>query len=271
MSIQIFIAILIGMLFLGFLIFRVVEPMYLFVFNKPLFIHWYPFTKKLRSSQYQILRNEFPFYNKLSPKKKTYFEHRIIKFIAKDKFVGNNVDITEQMQILIAGTYVLLTFGMRNYLVSIFDKIILYPSSYFSTLNQVHHKGEFNPKMKAVVFSWEDFIIGHSASNDNINLGLHEFSHVLHFHCLKSNDASAIIFFDEFNAVLRYYSDVALNNELNQKDYFRRYAYENQFEFLSVILEHFFETPNAFKNTHPELYAHVVAMINFDESILNKK
>jgi MtfA peptidase len=47
------------------------------------------------------------------------------------------------------------------------------------------------------------------------------------------------------------------------------YAYENQFEFLSVILEHFFETPRVFKTTHPELYAHIVAMINFKEEYLN--
>ena len=40
---------------------------------------------------------------------------------------------------------------------------------------------------------------------------------------------------------------------------------KNQFEFLSVILEHFFETPRVFKSYHPELYAHVAAMINFDE------
>lgn len=52
---------------------------------------------------------------------------------------------------------------------------------------------------------------------------------------------------------------------LKQKGYFRLYAYGNQFEFLSVILEHFFEMPHVFKATHPELYAHIVARINFNE------
>ena len=265
MSLQLFITAFFGMVFLLLLVFRVVEPTYLLLFNKPLYIHWYPFSKKLKLSQRQILINDFPYYHQLSVKKKKYFEHRIIAFIAKYQFIGKDIKITEQMQILIAGTYVMLTFGMRNYLVNLFDKIIIYPSNYFSTVNQAHHKGEFNPRMKAVVFSWEDFIIGHSALNDNINLGLHEFSHVLHFHCLKSNDPSAIVFFDAFNDVVKYYIDPVLNDELTQRDYFRLYAYENQFEFLSVILEHFFETPRVFKSYHPELYAHVAAMINFDE------
>ena len=122
--------------------------------------------------------------------------------------------------------------------------------------------------MKAVVFSWEDFLLGHEATSDNINLGLHEFSHVLHFHCLKSNDPSAVIFYDEFNKVVKYYSDQYLNNELHEKGYFRLYAYENQFEFLSVVLEHFFETPHVFKKEHPELYENVYSMINFKEEYL---
>lgn len=269
MTEQIFISVLFGTLFLILLIFRVVEPAYVLLFNKPLYIHWYPFPKKLKINERRILVNDFPFYNRLPPKRKLYFEHRVKEFITSYEFIGKEIVITEQMQILIAGTYVMLTFGMRNYLVSLFDKIIIYPSSYYSTVNQAYHKGEFNPRMKAIVFSWEDFLLGHSASNDNINLGLHEFSHVLHFHCLKSNDPSAIIFFDEFNEVMKYYNDSILNNELIQKGYFRLYAYENQFEFLSVILEHFFETPPVFKMAHPELYAHIAAMINFKEKYLN--
>ncbi|MFV5702292.1 zinc-dependent peptidase [Flavobacterium sp. XS2P12] len=265
---QFFISILFGTLFLLIIIFRVLEPTYLLRFNKPLYIHWYPFSKKLKSNQRQILVNEFPFYNRLSSKRKMYFEHRVNKFIGNYQFVGKEIAITEQMQMLIAGTYVMLTFGMRNYLVSLFNKIIIYPSSYFSTINQAYHKGEFNPKMKAIVFSWEDFLLGHETSNDNVNLGLHEFAHVLHFHCLKSNDPSAIIFFDEFNEVIKYYSDPVLNNVLTQKDYFRLYAYENQFEFLSVILEHFYETPHVFKREYPELYGHISRMINFKEEYL---
>jgi hypothetical protein len=36
-------------------------------------------------------------------------------------------------------------------------------------------------------------------------------------------------------------------------------------------LEHFFETPHVFKLTHPELFAHVFAMINFKEEYINEK
>jgi Mlc titration factor MtfA (ptsG expression regulator) len=49
-------------------------------------------------------------------------------------------------------------------------------------------------------------------------------------------------------------------------NYFRLYAYTNQYEFIAVILEYFFETPREFKQKLPELYGMVKKMINFKES-----
>ena len=268
MPFQFFVLVFFVVLFLLIIIYRVVEPVYMLFYNKPLYIYWYPFPKKLKINELQFLESSFPFYSKLSAKRKIYFEHRTKEFISNYQFLGNEIVVTEQMKILIAGTYVMLTFGMRDYLTVLFDKIIIYPSNYYSIIKERYHKGEFNPRLKAVVFSWEDFLLGLEASSDNINLGLHEFSHVLHFHCLKSNDPSAVIFYDEFNKVVKYYSDQYLNNELHEKGYFRLYAYENQFEFLSVVLEHFFETPHIFKKEHPELYENVYSMINFKEEYL---
>ena len=74
-----------------------------------------------------------------------YFEHRFKGFISNYEFIGKEIVITEQMQMLVAGTYVMLTFRMQNYLVSLFNKIIISQSSYCSTVNKEKHKGEFNP------------------------------------------------------------------------------------------------------------------------------
>ena len=261
------ISIVLGVLAIVTLLFivvvRIVEPAYVLIFNRPLFLYFYPIPKKLNATQRFILHKEFSFYRRLSNRRKTYFEHRVKSFLQKYKFIGNDIEATQEMKIIIAATYVTLTFGMRHYLVELFDKIVIYPSSYFSSTNQEHHKGEFNPMMKAIVFSWEDFILGHQTSNDNVNLGLHEFSHVLHFHALKSNDPSAAIFFDEFNEISKYYTDQNLFQQLVAKGYFREYAYENQFEFLAVVLEHFFESPEIFKIEFPDLYEKVRKMINF--------
>ena len=236
------------------------------IFNKPLYLYLYLFPKKLTLTQKQILEKEFLFFKKLSNKKKIYFEHRVKTFLEHYKFIGKEeVEVTDEMRVIIAGTYIMLTFGMRHYLISLFKTIIIYPSAYFSNSSQQYHKGEFNPAMKVVAFSWADYVLGHSTKNDNINLGLHEFAHALHFHGLKSNDPSAILFYDEFNKVITYFNDENLNTKLFQNDYFRKYAYENRFEFIAVILEHFFETPHLFKSKYPDLYQHVSSMVNYNE------
>ena len=244
----------------------ILEPLFLVLFKKPIYIHFYPFPKKLTDRQKTILRKEFAFYSRLSDKRKTYFEHRVNAFLAKYEFIGNGISVdNDEVQMIAAGTYVMLTFGMREYLTTTFNKIIIYPTVYFSTVNENYHKGEFNPTMKAIVFSWEDFLSGHQITNNNVNLGLHEFTHALHFGAKKRQYSSDVIFTDEFTAILEYLQDAAFRQKMINDAYFRAYAYENQFEFLAVLLEHFFETPEEFSRMYPELFNHVKRMINFQK------
>lgn len=242
----------------------VAEPVHILFFKKPVYVHYYPFPKKLKPAQRAILQREFHFYTRLSDKRKTYFEHRVRNFLSRYQFLGNNISVdNDEIQIIVAGTYVMLSFGMRQYLTTTFDKIIIYSNIYFSTVNNDYHKGEFNPKLKAVVFSWTDFLSGHQITNNNINLGLHEFTHALHFGAKKRQYSSDLIFIDEFNAILTHLQDEQFLQKMIADGYFREYAFENQYEFLAVVLEHFFETPQDFSRIYPELFSHVKRMINF--------
>ena len=185
MAIYYLVLLVFGLVFIGIIFFRILEPAYMLVFNKPIYIYWYPLPKKLQPNQKQILATEFPFFKKLSKKKQNYFEHRVKTVVNHYQFVGNDgVEVTNEMKIIIAGTYVMLTFGMRHYLVSLFTKI--------------------------------------------------------------SN----------------YFLDTDLNKQLLAIGYFRDYAYTNQFEFLAVVLEHYFETPMEFKLRFPELFENVSKMLN---------
>lgn len=244
----------------------IIEPFYAYLFGKPFYVHFYFKPTRLTLAQLYILTNEFEFYKKLNSKSKRYFEHRVASFIEKYPFYGKDgLIVTDQMKVLVASTAVMLTFGMRKYLFTLIDKIIIYPDVYYSTINQEYHKGEFNPRMKAIVFSWKHFLEGYEISNDNLNLGLHEFSHVLHFQGKINKDISASIFSVTHDEILEQVKRPANFNRLVNSNYFRVYAYTNQFEFIAVVLEHFFETPTQFKREFPELYEKVKIMINFSE------
>ena len=249
--------------FFLFVIYSIIEEKYGILYHKPFFVHFYPTVKTLDANQSYILNKKFHYYNSLSDKKKKYFEHRVATFIEKYEFIGKeDFIITDEVQVLIASTSVMLSFGLRNYLFTNFDKIVVYPSQYYSNINEAYHKGEFNPRMKAVVFSWEDFIAGYETNSDNLNLGIHEFAHVLHIHGLKSQDTSAIIFSRMYNQIQKEINFPANRDKLINSNYFRIYAYTNQFEFLAVILEHYFESPTSFKQEFPQLFNNVSKMLN---------
>jgi MtfA peptidase len=247
------------------LIFKfIIENSFLFFFKRPIYVHFYPFKRNLDSREVFILQSKVHFYQKLDPRRKRFFEHRVASFLKKYPLIPKeDLVITTEMRVLIAATAIKLTFGMRHYLFSVFNKIIVYPDVYYSNANNEWHKGEFNPRMKAIVFSWKDFQEGFEHSNSNINLGLHEFAHALHFHGLKGRDASAIIFAEYYSNIMKYLGEKKNREKLIQSQYFRIYAFTNQFEFIAVILEHFFETPQEFKQEFPELFEKVRKMINF--------
>lgn len=243
--------------------FKFLEYCFGFVFNKSFFIHFYPFPKKISSGTLAFLENQFPFYNNLSARKKVYFEHRTANFVDRYEFVSReNFVISEEVKVHIAATFIMLSFGMRSYLCTVFDKIIIYPNVYFLNISKQYHKGEFNPNAKAVVFSWVDFQKGYDVTTDNLNLGIHEFAHVLHHHGLGSSDSSAVLFSRMYALIKEEVSDTMFREQLMQSNYFRIYAFTNQFEFLAVILEHYFETPLEFEKLFPELYKNVSLMLN---------
>lgn len=239
------------------------ETFYAGIFHRPFFVHFYPRKRQLHPGQAAYLRTYSHFYNQLSPKRKTYFEHRLSRFLEKYEFVGRDGFVpSEEVRVRIASKYIMLSFGWRNYLTDVFEKILVYPAAFESPSTGNWHKGEFNPAMRVVVFSWEDFLAGDDVSHDNLNLGIHEFAHVMHFHGAKAADVSAVVFARLYAECLEQVQHPANQKALRESGYLRDYAYTNSFEFLAVVLEHYFETPEEFRQKFPHLFVNIRKMLN---------
>lgn len=244
--------------------FYLIEPVFLRIAGRPFYVHFYIRQRALSLAERSHL-SQVAFYRKLSPKRRKYFEHRVARFLKRYRFHGKGgLIITDEMRILVAASYVSLTFGFRNFIISAFRDILLYPDEYPSTLSGDIHRGEFNPRAKVVVFSWNHFREGLVHESDNLNLGIHEFAHALHFHGMQRSDTAAANFAVWYRRIMEEIHHPPNAKRLIESDYFRIYAYTNRYEFLAVILEHFFETPQQFRQEFPELYGHVRHMINLD-------
>jgi len=235
------------------------------VFGSANLTRYVMFPSFMYGAQRNIISNNFPFYNNLSIVDKRYFEHRVLKFIKSHNFIGRQgLVITKKKEILIASTAVMLTFGMRSYQFSQFDNIVIYPKNYLSRVTKKHHHGEINPRLRTIVFAWDNFMEGIQTENTNLNLGLHELAHAMHFSFMRENSITAMLFLEHFNILLEKMKDVKLQRKIIDSGYLRIYGFKNKYEFLSVLIEHFFETPLEFNEKLPKVYEVVSLMLNLD-------
>ncbi len=248
------------------ILFLMVEPVFVFACNRPLYVHAYLRTKRLDETLRAQLRRENRFYARLSTKRQRYFDHRVVRFLECYEFEGRNgLEVTDAMKTSVAAAHVMLTFGMRTYLPDLLKKVILYPDVYYSPFTKSDNKGEFNPMVGAVVFSWRHFQEGHEIGNDNLHLGIHEFTHLMHLYGERSRHASSSIFSDMYGEIVTGLAQPGAIDRVRNTGYFRDYAFTNAHEFMAVVLEHFFETPAEFRAHFPLLYEKVATMINYRE------
>lgn len=242
------------------------EMTYTFFTKRPAFVHLYPFIKKLNSHQIDVLKKQFTFYNRLDAKNQKYFRHRLAVFIENKQFIGkDDFLITEDVKVLISATAIMLTFGFRDFIIKSIKNIIIYPTQYYSEINKVYHKGEFNARLKTLVLSWDNFIEGHSIEDDKLNLGIHEFAHAIHYNSMNQEDINSIIFVDTFNELRNNLSiNAVFKQKLITSKLLRSYAFTNDSELLAVIIETFIETPEEFRRLFPEIYNQVKQMLNFN-------
>ena len=252
-----------GLVFL-YVFFRIYENWYANKKDTLLYKQLWVF-KRLSQQQKTILNTNFHFYILLNSKEQRVFEHRVSHFIDTKEFVGREgFVITEEVKLLVAALGCMLTFGRKHYDYPLIDYVLIYPEAFYSTLNDAYHKGEFNPMQRMLVFSWKDFQEGYRITDDNINLGVHEFMHALQLDAKQSNDVDALRFERQYQKILRRLKDKTLKDHLNAVHYFRAYAFTNEFEFMAVLAEYFIESPKDFKSKFPQLYQYVRTLFNFD-------
>lgn len=254
-----------AIVFLGFafFLFRVFENWYSDRYDRPFYRHLWVF-KKLELSQVQILEMEFDFYSLLKENEKLQFQHRVFRFINEKKFVSRGpMEVTERMKLLIAAAGCMVAFGRKNYEYNLIEFILIYPEEFYSNLNGNYHKGEFNPRERALVLSWKDFEEGYQISNDKRNLGIHEFMHAIQLESKNSRDIDSNRFSKQFQNILKKLTQDEVRARLDETKFFRNYTFTNQYEFMAVLAEYFFEAPKELQLHFPDIYDATKKLLNF--------
>lgn len=185
--------------------------------------------------------------------KRVYLFQKTKKFIGKD-----GVKITEELKCIISASAVQLTFGLKNYLISHFNVIILYPQPFFSKVFKMRLKGSA-ARNGIIAFSLIDYYDAYLDDKDNLNLGLHEMAHA--FEIDNQYNQKPEINFDEWKK-LTYTEFIYIKR--GNENWLRKYAAQNTYEFFAVIIECFFESPEQMEHELPDVYYATCALLNLD-------
>lgn len=211
-----------------------------------------------------ILLTYSRYYQGLSGADKSKFERKVCNFLYSKRFIPRNMaSVNVEARVLIAASAVQLTFGLPNVHLRHFDKILVYPNEYYSSITQRYHKGEVNPRFGIIVLSLNHFLEGYTKSSGSLNLGLHEMAHALRLENIIRNEEYR--FFDETLVQrLDAYAGRVCQNLDDFGSFFRPYACTNPHEFFSVAVENFFEQGEVFQREIPDLYHILTRLLGQD-------
>ncbi len=203
----------------------------------------------------------FQYYTTLSSQAKLRFTERCLYFIESKNIIGaEGFRITNKVRAIIAASAVQLTLGLDTWDYDYFMEIIIHPKKFLNKPTQQHFKGETNLQ-GYIKLSWLSFINGYKNGKDNVNLGIHEFSHALRFNSIRGNEQdyyTKYFFMMWLGTAYEAYYHIKQGKE----SIFRDYGGANINEFISVCFEHYFESPQQIKEAYPHLYYNTAILLN---------
>lgn len=248
----------------------------LFVFAKALYEHFAQerFTffnlfhpiKSINAKERHFISSFLVPFQSFSPAQKKLFLKRFTWFKSKKSFVFyGEIENKEEIKAYVSASAILMTMGLKNFrFENSISRIIIYPSQYYSNIGKQQHIGEYNPRMKILVFSAEDLKHGFKIPNDNKNLGLHEVAHALLFENRRKSTWEARKFKVGLAKLGTVFNSNGFKQKMSSSVYLRDYAQTNFIEFFAVLVESFFESPKDLEKEFPELYFYLKKMLNYN-------
>jgi Mlc titration factor MtfA (ptsG expression regulator) len=205
--------------------------------------------------------SHFHYFTTLNSQWQEVFVSRCEQLISDKLIIGaEGFEPDNKVKAIIAACAVQLTLGLETWKLEYFDTVIIHPGDFDNKASGKKFRGETN-LAGYIRLSWQSFISGYKINDDNINLGLHEFSHALRFNSVRG--ASHDYFLEHY--LPRWFAaagEAYIDLKSGEQSIFRNYGGANINEFMSVCIEHFFESPDEIKAHYPMLYYCTAILLN---------
>lgn len=209
-----------------------------------------------------LIHSRISFFRLLTVYEQKKFLLRVAIISGSKTFVAREgLELTRDMEILIAATQAVLTFGLDEFVFETYKCYHIFPDEFFSARLNRDVKGLTFPRTH-IMLSWKSFEQGIADDKDKLNLGLHEMAHAFQQEFTNED------LYDEFNqwkeVAFAEFSKIRTDTD---SGFLRDYAATNMYEFWAVCVEHFFEAPLEFKERLPVLYQKMCVILKQDMAL----
>lgn len=209
---------------------------------------------------HRILNKRFIYYAQLQPSLQEVFLKRLQKFISKKIFIIEDDEGFREMPVLVSAAAIQLTIGLKNYLLSFYRYICIFPEEFF-------REGSFNILVgnvqdNIITVAWNHFLKGFGDPTNGSNVGLHEMSHALYIQKLVIDEGYAKEFSECYERLVDDCEKAAQMEKAGLKDLYSPYADTDLQEFWAESVELFFEKPAELLRHYPEVYESMKLLLN---------
>ncbi|GAB5418865.1 MAG: zinc-dependent peptidase [Crocinitomicaceae bacterium] len=212
----------------------------------------------------RILEQKIEFYNRLSRTKKSEFEKRVHIFLLNVQITGIDTEVTHEDRILVASGAIIPIFGFDNWHYSNLKEVEIYPDKFLIPKTDKMASGlvGWGAMEGKMMLSRKALHHGFYDQNDQKNVAIHEFIHILD----KQDGEMDGVLEKVMNEVDIMPWLHIINMKMKEIDSgsssIREYGAANKAEFLAVVSEFFFESPEKMKSEHPALYSALNSFYN---------
>ena len=217
----------------------------------------------------EILRDKVEFYNRLSGARKRDFEHRVHVFLLNVKITGVKTPVTHTDRILVAAGAIIPIFGFEKWHYANLNEVEIHPDKFLipetdRMANGLVGWGAMEGKM---MLSRKALEHGFYDQEDQKNIAIHEFVHILDKQDGKMDGMIGHIM-QEIDIMPWLHVINLKMKDIDMGDStIRDYGAANKAEFLAVVSEFFFESPEKMRSEHPALYNALDSFFNPKQKI----
>lgn len=233
----------------------------------------YPQLKVFTENWRTILLKILPFYGALNTQEKQEFEQRILLFFNTKKITAVDTEIDDTIRLMVASSAIIPMFAFPEFNYPGLKEILIYPNSFdekFQTERFEGHKEIIsgmvgNRFMNGnMILSKPDLVKSFDGKKHKENLGIHEFIHLIDKTDGVVDGVPEILIKHQYvKPWLHLIMEEKHKIEAGHSD-INPYGLMSNAEFLAVVGEYFFYSPEKFKRKHKELY-------HYMNSIFHKK